>query len=126
MTGTGTTPQHLVLGTWGEELAADYLQRKGYTIVERDWHSGHRDIDIIAWDGFNTVFVEVKARRNRAFVEPEEAVNYHKLMNVRRAINHYIKYKNIRTPGRFDVITVVGTPECANPEIQHIEDFQLI
>ena len=38
---------HNELGTWGESLAADYLSRQGYTILERDWKSGHRDIDII-------------------------------------------------------------------------------
>lgn len=41
-------PEHLQTGSWGEEQAADYLREKGYVILERDWHSGHRDIDIIA------------------------------------------------------------------------------
>ena len=41
---------HNELGKWGEDLAADYLQRKGYTIIERDWKSGRRDLDIIAFD----------------------------------------------------------------------------
>ena len=42
--------EHNDLGKWGEDLAADYLQRKGYMILERDWKSGHRDLDIIALD----------------------------------------------------------------------------
>ena len=62
---------HNELGKWGEDCAADYLQRMGYTIVARDWKSGHRDIDIIAMNDGTLVFVEVKTRRNRAFVEPE-------------------------------------------------------
>ena len=41
---------HNELGKWGEDTAADYLQRNGYTIIERDWKSGHRDLDIIAQD----------------------------------------------------------------------------
>ena len=40
---------HNDTGKWGEDLAAEYLQRKGYTIVERDWKSGRRDIDIRIW-----------------------------------------------------------------------------
>ena len=44
----GEKPEHLQTGSWGEELAADYLRSKDYVILERDWHSGHRDIDIIA------------------------------------------------------------------------------
>ena len=54
---------HNELGQWGEEVATDYLRRKGYTIVERDWKSGHRDLDIIAMDGQTLVVVEVKRRR---------------------------------------------------------------
>ena len=118
-------PNHILLGKWGEEMAAVYLREKGYVILERDWHSNHRDIDIIAQNNDCMVFVEVKARQNRMFAEPESAVNYHKLKNLRLAINHYIKYRQIDNPWRFDVITIVGRLGCKEPEIQHIEDFQL-
>ena len=117
--------KHIQLGKRGEEIAVAYLREKGYVILERDWHSNHRDIDIIAQDNNCTVFVEVKARQNRMFAEPESAVNYHKLKNLRLAINHYIKYRQINNPWRFDVITVVGDLSCQAPEIQHIQDFQL-
>ena len=75
---------HNELGKWGEDQAVAFLQRKGYTIVERDWHSGRRDIDIIALDEENrtVVFVEVKTRRNRLFGDPEEAVDYRKRQNL--------------------------------------------
>ena len=117
--------EHHALGQWGEEVAADYLRRKGYTIVERNWKSGHRDLDIIAWDedGQTLVFVEVKTRRNRMYTNPEEAVNHQKMYHLRKAANHYVKYRRLDCNLRFDVITVVGTPET-EPEIEHIEDFQ--
>ena len=118
-------PKHIQLGIWGEGIAVAYLREKGYVILERDWHSNHRDIDIIAKENDCTVFVEVKARQNRMFAEPESAVNYYKLKNLRLAINHYIKYRQIDNPWRFDVITVVGELGCQTPEIQHIQDFQL-
>ncbi len=114
------------LGTWGEEQAADFLIHKGYTILERDWKSGHRDIDIIATNGQVVVFVEVKARRNRVFGEPEDAVDYMKMHNLRAAINHYVKFKNIRLDIRFDIITVVGTPYMGQAEITHIEDVPFL
>ncbi len=116
---------HNELGAWGEELAATFLQRKGYAIVERDWKSGHRDIDIIALDGPVLVFVEVKTRRNRVFGEPEEAVDYRKLQNLRLAINYYIKSRRINREFRLDIITVVGTPEGGPPQITHIEDIPM-
>lgn len=114
---------HNELGTWGEELAATFLQQKGYVIVERDWKLGHRDIDIIAMDGDIMVFVEVKTRRNRVFGEPEEAVDYKKLHNLSQAANYYVKSKRINCDIRFDVVTVVGTPNYGEPEINHIKDF---
>ena len=117
--------EHTLLGLWGEELAVDYLSNKGYIILERDWHSTHKDIDIIVRKGDLTVFVEVKARRNDMFINPAEAVNWKKQQNLRRAINHYIHYRKIDGPIRFDVITIVGTLGSTNPEIEHIEDFAL-
>ena len=116
--------EHLETGIWGEELASAFLREKGYVILERDWHSGHRDIDIIAQKDDCIVFVEVKTRSNDQFMAPELAVNYKKQLNLRAAINHYIKYRRIEDPVRFDVITIVGTPDSM-PTISHIEDFQL-
>ena len=78
------------LSRWGEELAAAYLESKGYRILERDWRSGHRDIDIIARTADELVFVEVKTRRTDDFGEPYKAVNYKKQRNLRVSINHYL------------------------------------
>ena len=114
---------HNELGRWGEDMAAAYLQRKGYTIVERDWRSGHRDIDIIALDEDAVVFVEVKARRNRLFADPEQGVDWHKLNSLRTAANHYVKSRGIRQEIRLDVVTVTGNPD-SEPLIEHIRDFQ--
>ena len=117
---------HNDLGKWGEEVAVHYLVDNGYRIVQRDWKSGHRDIDIIAMQENVVVFVEVKTRRNRVFAEPEEAIDYKKLQNLRQAINYYVKSRHINREIRLDVITVVGTPEGAPPEITHIEDVPVI
>jgi putative endonuclease len=112
---------HNELGKWGEEVAADYLLRQGYTIIERDWKSGHRDLDIIAQEGKTVVFVEVKTRRNRQFADPEMAVDYQKIRHLQQAANHYIKYRHINNDVRFDVITVVGNMN-ETPSIEHIKD----
>ena len=116
---------HNDAGKWGEDLAAKYLEEKGYTIVERDWKSGRRDIDIIALDDDVVVFVEVKTRRNRLYGEPEESVDYHKLQNLQQAISHYVKFKHIRQEIRFDIISIVGTVGT-DPDIQHIQDVTLL
>ncbi|MBR2097396.1 MAG: YraN family protein [Prevotella sp.] len=116
---------HNDTGKWGEDLAVAYLEKKGYTIVERDWKSGRRDIDIIALDDDVVVFVEVKTRRNRLFGDPEESVDYHKLQNLQQAISHYVKFKHIRQEIRFDIISVVGTIG-SEPDIQHIQNVALL
>ena len=118
-------PEHLQLGIWGEELAAAYLREKGYVILERDWHSVHRDIDIIAQDGETIVFVEVKTRRNRVFGEPEDAIDYKKMQSLQQAINHYVKFRRINSEVRFDIISIVGTIG-SEPSINHIKDVALI
>ena len=117
---------HNELGKWGEDLAVAFLQGQGYTIIERDWKSGRRDIDIIAKDETGTiVFVEVKTRRNRLFGEPEEAIDYRKMQSLQQAINHYIKFRHLNGNVRFDIISIVGTIGT-EPEINHIKDVALI
>ena len=118
-------PEHIRMGIWGEELAAAYLREKGYIILERDWHSVHRDIDIIAQDGDTIVFVEVKTRRNRDFGDPLQAINYEKRHHLLLAMNHYIKYRKIDNPYRFDIVTVVGEMGSTQPEITHLDDCNI-
>ena len=117
---------HLLTGIWGENLAAEYLREKGYIILERDWHSGHRDIDIIAGHDDYLVFIEVKTRRSAEFGDPIMAVDYKKRRNLRLAMNHYIRSRHIDGPVRFDIVTVVGTPGCDNPLITHLEDVRIM
>ena len=115
--------EHNDLGRWGEDVAVAYLERKGYTVVERDWRSGHRDLDIIALneEGDTLAFVEVKARRNRMFTDPVDAVGYQKIHNLQQAANHFVKFRHVNQNIRFDIVTVVGTPDM-EPEVEHIEN----
>ena len=125
-TSDAKAPQHLETGIWGEELAAAYLRHKGYVILERDWRSGHRDIDIIARNSEFIVFVEVKTRRSADFCDPAKAVDYKKRRNIRQSMNHYIKYHHIDLPVRFDIITVVGQIGDESPEVNHLEDVNIM
>ena len=115
---------HNELGKWGEDLAAAFLEEKGYEIIERDWKSGHHDLDIIAQEGNKLVIIEVKTRRNRLFGNPEEAIDYKKRQSLQSAINHYVKSHRHYGSVRFDVISIVGIPG-SEPEIDHIKDVTL-
>ena len=116
---------HNELGKWGEDFAAKFLEEQGYEILERDWKSGHHDLDIVARDGNTLVIVEVKTRRNRLFGDPEEAIDYKKRLSLQSAINHYIKSHHTKAPVRIDVISIVGTIG-STPEIDHIKDVALM
>lgn len=114
---------HNELGKWGEELAAQLLHDKGYTIVERDWHSGHRDIDIIARtpDGATLVFVEVKTRSSDDVTTPFDAVDLKKIRHIASSANHYVKQHNIDDLLRFDIVAIVGTQRNVK-SVKHVED----
>lgn len=114
---------HNDLGEWGENLAADYLVRKGYTIKDRDWKHNRRDLDIVAFtpDMTTIVFVEVKTRRGEGPLLPEQAVDRKKIRNIAYAANDYVRLFNIESELRFDIISVTGiSPE--NARVEHIED----
>lgn len=113
--------EHNDLGYWGENVAEQYLRDKGYSICQRDWKSGHRDIDIVAYDGEELVFVEVKTRRNKLFSNPEDAVDEEKINNLINAAEDYVNEYKVDTPTRFDIITVVGTQQ-SDYRIEHIKD----
>jgi putative endonuclease len=108
------------LGRRGEELAAGYLVKNGYTIRDRNWRSGKTEIDIIAENNAFIVFVEVKTRAADYQVPPAEAVNVPKQRTIINAASNYINRNGLVKEARFDIITVItrGT----GPEIDHIEN----
>lgn len=112
---------HNELGKWGEDVAARYLENKGYRILERDWKDKHKDLDIIAVDNGCLVIVEVKTRRQNTLVAPELAVDYRKIKNITLATNKYVKLNCIDLPIRFDIVAITGTND-ENCSVEHIED----
>ena len=112
---------HNELGKWGEQIAAEYLQKKGYWIMFRDWKVGHRDLDIIAKQNDVVVIVEVKTRRNNHFGDTEMTIDRQKIRNLCIASNAFIKRLRIDNEIRFDIIAITGTPEVGYT-INHIED----
>jgi putative endonuclease len=108
-------------GTIGEDLAVDFLQKKGYRILQRNYRFEHGEIDIVAEDGNVLVFVEVKARRSKEFGEPEDAVTPRKREKIRSTADGYLFENNIDDKEcRFDVIAVDYTGN--KTEIRHLKD----
>ncbi|GET20740.1 YraN family protein [Prolixibacter denitrificans] len=105
------------LGEKGEQIAADYLTRKGYRIIERNWIFDHKELDIIAYDGDDLVFVEVKTRTGYQYEHPLEAISSGKIRNLVTAADIFLRMRNLDVESRFDVITVVFYGEKF--ELQH-------
>jgi len=108
------------LGQKGEALAAEYLEKAGYRIVQRNFKWGRNEIDIIAENDNFIVFTEVKTRSADFQVSPSAAVNREKQKSVILAADGYLKRFGIDKESRFDVITVVKSSNSF--DIDHIEN----
>lgn len=104
-----------------EFMARTYLEQQGYLILETNWRSGHKEVDIIAKDGEMLVIVEVKARKNEDITNAEDAVDEKKIRNLIRATHNYILLKGLDCDVRFDIITLV-LDDKGEYKLKHIKD----
>jgi putative endonuclease len=116
------------IGRWGEDAAARFLEKKGYTILARNTHTSHGEIDLICRQpGGGLVFVEVKTRTSLSFGYPEEAVDARKLGHLVSAAQAYLlKQSELgETDWRIDAISVQGRPggKEADVSIEHFENI---
>ena len=112
-------------GAWGERLAADFLENKGYRILGRNVRFGSRcELDLVARSPAPEalVFVEVKTRRSEDFGRPMSAVDRGKRRALGRAAVRYLRRAKAKPAHiRFDVVEVVGTPDGPPPAVRHVE-----
>lgn len=115
-----------LLGQKGEDLAAEYILNKGYSILHRNYRLKTGEIDIIAQDGVTTVFIEVKTRSTDIFGSPAAAVTPHKQFQISRvALEFLCRHNRMDCPARFDVISIVVLHNKA-PTIELIQNaFEL-
>lgn len=107
------------LGIKGEEKAVQFLIRKEYLILERNYRFGRNEIDIIALNNEQIVFVEVKTRNSNVLGEPYAAVTKHKQKQIIKVANHYLVENRICRDARLDVISIVLNKNVE--KIEHIE-----
>lgn len=108
------------MGSLGEQIATEYLQGIGYSIIDRNWRGNRCELDVIAQDRNCIVFVEVKTRASARFGTPFEAVTPAKLDNMTRAAfawlaGHRVRHRTIR----FDVVGVYL--DEAMPRVVHMQ-----
>ena len=94
-------------GYYGEDICVEYLKNNSYEILERNFNSKNGEIDIIAKENDELVFIEVKTRRNFKYGIPIEAINDAKIKHIKKAAIYYLhKTKNENANVRFDAIEV--------------------
>lgn len=104
-----------LFGNAAERRAAQFLRKQGMKILERQYTTKLGEIDLIAKDGDEIVFVEVKARRSGEFGHPEESVTPSKLEKISKVAQQYLVRLPEDTPYRIDVVAIEGD------EITHIQ-----
>lgn len=106
-------------GNRGETLAADFLRKKGFEIVARNYRFKRCEIDLIARRDNWTIFVEVKTRSSLSYGQPEEFVSAQQARRIFEAAEEYIFSTNWHGHIRFDIVSVkIGV----TPEVAHFED----
>lgn len=120
----------LSIGARGEKAAIAHLKKKGYKILASNFFNsnGRRlgEIDIIAKDGDEIVFVEVKTRTIAAFGKPlpEESITPTKLYKLNKAASFYIsKNQLFDVPCRFDAITIIANPVTGSAKLRHLKNI---
>lgn len=113
-----------LLGPWGEAQAADYLRRKGYTLVAANYRCRFGEIDLIVRNRRYLVFVEVKLRKSAGFAQAREFVDFRKQQRIRTTASMYLSRYPTSLQPRFDVIEIYAPQgmETKKLTINHLED----
>lgn len=124
---TMTTEKQNV-GKLGEDIAVKYLENHSYSILERNYRKPWGEIDIVAQQSQELVFIEVKTQNQKFEWRPEENVTRHKKHQLSRIIATYLKEH--RTPEsqewRIDVLAITLDFQTKNAQIGHIQNITLI
>lgn len=112
------------IGDHGEEVAARHLEERGYRILERNYRSAHKEVDLVCVDAENEeeiVFVEVKTRSGMTFGAPEASITEEKRQSLIEGARAYLHEHEVEgAPARFDVVAVMLVD--GSPEISHYQN----
>ncbi len=112
------------LGSWGEDIAADFLKRHGYAIIEKNYYTRFGEIDIIAREDNVMIFVEVKTRMSLDYGWPEEAIDRRKIRHLFKTADIYMADNRLyeKYDFRFDAISIILDKKNRKAKIRHFEN----
>ena len=109
----GMNDQRQKIGRMGEGMAADYLIARGLLILDKNVRTPYGEIDLVAGDGEEVVFVEVKTRTNRAYGYPETAITPQKFQQIVNAAQFILdQHPEYSRSWRIDVVAVQTNPDA--------------
>ena len=109
-------------GVWGEIYAARYLRENGFLIRTANYRTRLGEIDIIAEENHELLFVEVKTRSEGMLAQPMESVDRNKQRRLTLAAQQYLKAEPAGVRTRFDVIEVYLGADDELRDLRHIQD----
>jgi len=121
--------EHNEVGKIGERLAREFLEKKGYKILEQNYRTRFAEIDLVCEKpaGFLSqpflVFAEVRTKIGENFGSPEDTINKAKLKKVLWNANNYAGFKNWQGPCRVDAICIVLKPDLSVLRLNHYENI---
>lgn len=115
-------PGHLVLGAAGEEMAVEFLTAEGLKIIDRNVRYRWGEIDIVARDGDEIAFVEVRTRSVGRLLPPDRTVGPDKLRKLVKAARTWTEGKHYEGFWRIDLVAITLDRRSA-PVIEHIRDI---
>jgi len=114
-------------GRLGEEIACEYLIKKGYRIIEQNFQTRFGELDIIAVQDKILVFIEVKLKTGTDFGRPEEMINPKKLYQVQKTAEMFLLKEKTLTANfkqyRIDAICIILNQNTGVEEIKHYENI---
>ena len=113
--------EHNDFGNLAEDLAVEYLEKKNYRIIARNFRYQKAEIDIVAEFENLIVVAEVKARSYNTVIEPQEAVTKKKIKSIVMCTDFFMQDRTIDKEVRFDIITVLPD-EKGVMQLTHIQD----
>lgn len=117
----------MTIGERGELRAAEYLQKKGFCLLARNYRTRRGEIDLICADERYLVFVEVKTRSSAAFGMPCEAVTYGKQQKLILTAQQWLQEHPTALQPRFDVVEILVSPHHKTCRIHHIPNaFEVV
>jgi len=114
------------IGNLGETIAAEFLENKGYQLIDHNYHTRYGELDLVMLELDSVVFVEVKTRTSDTFGTPEDSVTSEKLERLQSAALLWLQaHPEVDDEWRMDVVSVNLTHDQRVENIEHFINVEL-